>query len=797
MNISRKERARGRLAGALATGSAAREHNERAYGAISVIPCRLGAAISHKALVLAAVGVAFGAMLPASTHAQETQVAADQTPTLPPVVVFQPKTVTPASAPRARREAQTTQTTPSDEASGTDAAEGTGGAGTGGSSAAGIFSLGGINLMGGTVVTNDQTWTFQKPTLDQAAALAPGVSDSNGGGTRNERLLYVRGFDRYQVPLTIDGVRVYLPADNRLDFGRFLTGAEIAEIQIAKGYASVLDGPGGLGGAINLVTRRPTKELEGEVEQTFTFAGDGAYSGFRTSGYVGTKQKYYYLTASGSVLDSKGWKLSDDFKPHNSASEDGGWRNNSDVNDWRINVKAGITPNATDEYSISYLKQEGSKGAPFHTVNPINNQRYWDWPWWNLDSVYSHTTTRIGQSSYVNTKFFYNTFDNGLFSYDNQYLNTQTTSNAFRSYYKDEGYGGSIDAGTDITNWDTLKAAFHYRRDIHEEYNRLYVNGSKGSSCGVLGTDPYVMTAPCTEPVQRSEEDTYSIALENTFHATPRVDLVTGASYDWRNLLQAQDWTAAYGLFDYTLKDSDAWNWQAAAIWRYSDDAKVYANVSHRTRFPTLFERFSSRFGGATSNPALAPEESTNFEVGWAGKLFGRAQVSTAVFYSDVTDFIQSVNIAYNGGTYSQSQNIGDGEFYGWEGSADVPLTKTLSVGGNVTLIQRNISNPTSGVELTGVPDAKGIAYVKWSPLDGVTLTPNVEMASTRWTSNSSSVYYTIGAYTIANISAEYEFRPGATLQLTARNLTDENYALTDGFPEPGRSFTAGMRIKF
>jgi iron complex outermembrane receptor protein len=64
--------------------------------------------------------------------------------------------------------------------------------------------------------------TFGRVTLDDAVALAPGVSAGNSGGSRNERLIFVRGFNRFQVPLTIDGIRVYLPADNRLDFGRFL-----------------------------------------------------------------------------------------------------------------------------------------------------------------------------------------------------------------------------------------------------------------------------------------------------------------------------------------------------------------------------------------------------------------------------------------------------------------------------------------------------------------------------------------------------------------------------------------------
>ena len=108
-------------------------------------------------------------------------------------------------------------------------------------------------------------WLFDRNSLDQAVNVIPGVSsqfDSNG--RRNESDIFVRGFGRWQVPLMLDGVRIYLPADNRLDFARFLT-ADIAAVQVQKGYASVLDGPGAMGGAINLVSRKPTKPFEFEV----------------------------------------------------------------------------------------------------------------------------------------------------------------------------------------------------------------------------------------------------------------------------------------------------------------------------------------------------------------------------------------------------------------------------------------------------------------------------------------------------------------------------------------------------
>src|SRR4029079_14415036 len=105
------------------------------------------------------------------------------------------------------------------------------------------------------------------------------------------------------------------------------------------------------------------------------------------------------------------------------------------------------------------------------------------------------------------------------------------------------------------------------------------------------------------EPHQQELEDTYSIALENRFHLTDQIDFVAGASYDWRNLLRAQDYVdptinnrgvITPGRFaDFPLADADAPNIQGALIYNYDDTGHVYANISDRARFPTIMERFS------------------------------------------------------------------------------------------------------------------------------------------------------------------------------------------------------------
>jgi len=750
--------------------------------------------------VSALLALALG--LPAACYAQEAQPAAGQqhVSTLPPVSVVQPKTLTPASQPRPRSESggDTSAATANGQQT---AVSGPVTPGAGGAAQTGVFGLGGINLMGGTVITNDQTWYFGKQNVTEALDLAPGVNASPSGGPRNEGLIFVRGFNRYQVPLYMDGVRIYLPYDNRLDFSRFLT-ADIAEIQIDKGYSSVLNGPGNLGGAINLVTKRPTKEYEAEIGETMTFGRDGTYEGFSSYGSVGTRQKYWYLQASAQILDTRGYMLSEDFNRVDISSakliQDNGFLNGSKTEDWRVNAKVGFTPNATDEYALSIVHQEANKGAPINVTDPTN--KYWTWPTWNANSVYLNTITRIGQASYVSTKAYYNNLDNSLYSYDDATMTSQVRPYAFDSYYADTAYGGSIEAGTDITKWDTLKGAFFYRRDIHTQYDEYFSAAACSAPMTFNGSS-------CQQPLQTSIEDTYSVAGENTFHATRKVDLVTGVSYDWRHLEQAQDWASASttvtlpgetvnratGVVNYPTKDGQAFNWQTALIYRYSDDAKVYASVSDRTRFPTLFERFSTRFGGYDSNPGLQQEESTNYEIGWAGKLWN-VNLSAAIFYADTRNLIESVTLQ---GGLQQSQNVGHGYQEGWEASADFRLTSNLAAGGNVTLMRLDVEQPGQTVEITGVPDAKGIFYVKWRPLDALTITPNVEIASDRWTQNSNSVYYKLGAYTLANISAEYELRPGTTVNLTVRNMFDLNYSLADGTPEPGRTIVAGFKMKF
>ncbi|RYD82895.1 MAG: TonB-dependent receptor, partial [Sphingomonadales bacterium] len=334
----------------------------------------------------------------------------------------------------------------------------------------------------------------------------------------------------------------------------------------------------------------------------------------------------------------------------------------------------------------------------------------------------------------------------------------------------------------DLTEADRFTLAAHYRRDKHDEYQQGFPSGF-------------------TEPHQGNLEDTFSIAGENRLSLSPAWTLTLGASYDWRDLKKAEEYGAppAGGpsvLFSYPIRNAAAFNWQGRLEWHPNEDSELHASVSRRSRFPTIFERFSTQFGTAASNPGLEPERSTNFEIG-GSRQFGVLRAEGAIFYSNIDDAIVSVRPAGSPANTTTRRNLGDAEYYGAELSLTARFGSTLELGANYTYIHRRFDiMPQVGVtipafELTDVPTHKGFAYASWSPTPRLRIVPNVDIASDRTTLTTAAppVYYRTGSYIQANIRVDFDILDNVTIGVGAKNLFDDYYVLVDGFPEAGRSF--------
>lgn len=668
-----------------------------------------------------------------------------------------------------------------------------------------IFHLGTITLSASddtseaagttTTIDSEEILHSNRQMLDDALRVIPGVTVGNTGGSRNERLVYVRGFDRIQVPLSIDGVRVYLPADNRLDFGRFLT-PDLAEVQVQKGYVSVLNGPGAMGGAINLVTQRPTEAFEGEARVGFEAGNRGDIAARSSYLSFGSKQDQFYVQGSYMWRDSDGFYLSRDFQP--TAGQGAGLRNYSDTKDTRLNLKIGYTPNATDEYVLSYTRQTGAKNAPHNVDQPITGitpeplppgqsyQRDWSWPEWNIESLAFYSNTDFGSSAYLKTKLYYNKFYNLLSSYDDYTHTDQTKGYAFDSIYDDYAYGMSIEAGADITANNTLRGALHYRRDRHDDIQI-----------------PKPTLNDVADPTRRSDEETWSLALENTWRATNDLTVIAGLSYDRAKVHEAKRTDTDIGM---PIGSTHAVNWQIAALYA-ADYGDFHASLSSRTRFPTLFDRYSTRFGSAVPNPDLKSERALTFELGYRGDL-GPVGVEAAIFHSRVDDMINSVptgELDDRGRPKSQSQNVGTGRISGFELGTKYEINPDLILSANYTYVSRSIDDPVrEGLRSTDIPRHSANLRLDWQALENLTVSPSIELASSRWSDaavqpdDPTQVAYTkMSGFGLANLDMDWRVTDQTSIVFGVRNVFDRNYELVEGYPEPGRTFFVTGRVAF
>lgn len=599
-----------------------------------------------------------------------------------------------------------------------------------------------------------------KETLGSALNLTSGVSLSKVGA-RNEDMIYVRGFDLRQVPVFLDGIPVYVPYDGYADLGRFNTFG-IAHIDIAKGFSSLIYGPNTLGGAINLVSRKPVDALEGEVGAGTTWGENGDNNSRRVYANLGSNQGMWYLQGGISYLDVDSFALPGDFPERR--FENGGARENSYSDDRKINLKVALTPNDTDEYSLSYSSQKGEKGNPPYagTLASIN-ARYWQWPMWDKDSIYLLTNTRWNNVN-LKVRAYHDTYQNSLFTYDDATYSTQNRPSSFKSWYDDYTNGASVQLDVQLGEKNLLKAAYHWKEDVHREHN-------------------------AGEPWRKTSDRTQSLALEDTHNLTDKLSLVVAAAHDWRESLEAEDYNSSTGeINEFPKGDNSANNFTFGLFYRLSDESRIHFTAARKHRFATIKDRFSYRMGRAIPNPDLRSEEADHFELGYEHNINNSLRWDISIFRSDISDMIQAVSIpasACGSPPCSQMQNIGEVRATGLDTGLRFSWSD-WSAGAAYSYLDRdNITSPD--LLLIDTPRHKFTADLRWQLTQAWNVTATTEASSSRF--NTSDGLQQSRGFGITNLKTGYRLLNNQLLVETGvRNLFDRLYEYSEGYPEPGRT---------
>ena len=524
-------------------------------------------------------------------------------------------------------------------------------------------------------VTRSDIELFEKKDVATAIGRMPGVryvgptgrrSNNSTSNNRNESGVVIRGYQAFgsqdsAVMVYLDGIPAYIPYSYIMDMGRFTTSG-VSTINVSKGYSSVLFGPNAIGGAVNIVSQRPTTPLYGNF-----VIGTGTGNVAEISGIFGTLQDKWYAQAGWSYIDKEFVRAAEAYKGTDSSGRTQDTdRRNYGTNDKKMEFKFGFIPNETDEYVVSYLKQVGVRG-PRRDVSTCSEANpdcwaqgymntWWEWPHWDRETISFVSSTNFGKV-YIKPRVFFDKYDNGMSGWgtiNDVPINNIANRDGSVSMYDDYAWGGSFEIGANPVKNNTLKGKFDYKFNQHEGYNISAVGGTRND-------DSY----------RKLEEQIFFFAVEDSHVFNRQWETQVGLLYSRRQTtfvgegLNIGGLNSMYPAADFDMKpsDIDSWDPQAALIYNLNNNHSFHYSISKKTRYPSMRGQYSNY--GSTDiltgnpncplnpdtnkteclrvmlpNPDLKPERALHHEIGWKGAFFSNLKIDLAWFYSENNNMI-------------------------------------------------------------------------------------------------------------------------------------------------------------
>ena len=655
-----------------------------------------------------------------------------------------------------------------------------------------VFTLGEISIVDQQnkildvkKISNEKLQALPEKDIAKVLDTQAGITIEHKGG-REESSLMIRGLEASRTGVFVDGIPINNPYDGNFDYSRYLS-TNLTSVSIAKGFSSALFGPNTMSGVINFVSKKPTKEFEGSFSSQINTDNDFTKSQSIHALSIGSKQDKYYFQFNGTLQDRSHWNLSEDYET--TSSQDEGERGHSDSDSKSFNLKVGYTPNDTLEYVLGVNYIDSAKSQPVSVDKDDSKYKYVDWPTFDSNSIYFMANKKF-QTSALKFKLYKTNYEN---TYEEYSDDTYTTINKLE--YTD---AYSIGSGLEYSEYGwsdehIIKFGFNFRKDSYE------IKRAAGSEDGLD---------------DKFEENVYSLAVEDIYQPSDKFKIISSLSYDYADPTKAITYSTdldditPYSIVKsvyvanenpvYSLQSNDAINAQLGLFYDFIPNNTTRFTVARKTHLPTLKERFSDKKGKAEINPMLTPEIAMHYEIGHNIKQNNFA-IDTALFYIDVKDPIRQVLIGNtknddSGKDVFQEKNTGDENFRGFETTLKYEKD-AFAISANYTYTK--IEKDDDSVIVTDVPKHQAYFYASYTPVSYLTFSGNISYKKDFVLENAKAKYINMPNATVAGVNVDYRYSKALSFAVGVENLTDENYELDLGYPEPGREYYAKFTYNF
>lgn len=591
--------------------------------------------------------------------------------------------------------------------------------------------------------------------------------------------IVLRGFKKDNINVTIDDAKICGACPNRMDPpAMHVSSSQIANVEVQEGPFDVTQF-GSLGGAINVVTKDPSKSLHTEVSATL---GSYDYRKISTTVEGGNDAVQaligYSRETSSQYKDGDGKTLTQQADNASMAVQRYSTAHKNDDAYERENFWAKIVGNIGDNQKLT-LSYFGDRA---------DNVLY---PRYGMDALKDDTDM---------FKAKYQLFALGEYS-DELSIEAYHSKvehdmgNDFRAFMVSSV--SLVDATIKGVRAENTASIAETEITFGLDLSKRNWNGTKGTRA-----NPYTI-------IQLPDADTENIGVyAKALKTLGSLDLSGGLRYDDTTIDADQSLTGMS-----TTKDRDYTNVSANVLGRYhySANGNFFVGAGQSSRVPDARELYFAGAGNTNLNETINREIDMGIE-----HTLGNLHLKGTLFYSDLKDYIYAYKVV---GSTTSFANI-DARIVGGDITADYALNKEWTIESGVAYqkgTKKDVAQLDSlatlaqtDKDLADIPPLKGRVALVFD--DSKNYAEAELIAARHQTYDVNNGEQAIGGYGILNLKYGTELGNGFSLTAGINNFFDRTYAVSNSYiglttimegaqplvlNEPGRNFYTTLSYKF
>ena len=493
---------------------------------------------------------------------------------------------------------------------------------------------------------------------------------------------------------------------------------DLERIEVLKGPQSALYGAGAIAGAVNVITKIPTDEFEGQVKLGYAEGDDFTFQGSVSGPVIGDVLSYrlsgYYRNSDGLVNTKTGDDL--DFE------EQGAFRGrllftpnetvSVDLRAAYSEIEAGAAKQESfldislmNTFNSQTQAERGILGEENRDILDLSAKIDIELPFVTLTSISGYLEMDqdlFGSASWIRPPVLGEPPVIGLFG---PILGENAVAPAM-------GFGPMGPTGDAIDHFQSLvdnieiftqdvrltsNAEGRFRWVAGFEYiNREIVNGL------TLGTiNPQNTSLNFVNRFDERKDEIWGVYVQVNFDITEDFELTVSGRYD-EDDYSTRLFDSASGM---TIRSLDASGNPVDKL--TANDSKFQPKVTLSYDWSENLLAYASysegyRFGFFNTGNLTNPEETNNYEFGFKSALFdGRATFNGAVFYIEYSN--QQLTSAIGTPPFRITDNIPKSDILGFELETTVRVTENIGLSGGVGYLDTEISELDR--ELDAVPE--------------------------------------------------------------------------------------------